>query len=144
MQLPITIGLHRSCLLGRLIAVVAILGAATALAFPVMLLLRLALFVLVVLLAMLAWRQNRPSVWALRLERDGSFALAGRGDSDFIAASCLPGATVHPWLTVFRLQTEQGRRYSVVLVPDSLAAADFRRLRVFLRWRAELSSGADA
>lgn len=44
-------------------------------------------------------------------------------------------ARVTPWLVVLNLRAqEDGARHSLVLLPDSMAPADFRRLRVLLRW----------
>lgn len=37
-------------------------------------------------------------------------------------------------LTVMQFKQENGRQASVVLLPDSVAADDYRRLRVWLRW----------
>lgn len=51
----------------------------------------------------------------------------------------LPESTVHPWLVSFRVIGEDGRKHSVLLTAETLSAEDFRRLRVFLRWRADFS-----
>jgi toxin CptA len=42
---------------------------------------------------------------------------------------------VSPALVVVELQAPLGRRKTLILAPDSLPADDFRRLRVWLRWR---------
>jgi toxin CptA len=42
---------------------------------------------------------------------------------------------VSPALVVVELQAPPGRRKTLVLARDSLPADDFRRLRVWLRWR---------
>lgn len=43
---------------------------------------------------------------------------------------------VMPYLTVLQLrQADDGAATRVVLLPDSLPADDFRRLRVLLRWQ---------
>jgi toxin CptA len=45
-------------------------------------------------------------------------------------------SVVWPFFIVLRLATAHQRRYSnLVVLPDSLPATDFRRLRVWLRWR---------
>ncbi len=51
----------------------------------------------------------------------------------------LPGSLVTPWLTVLNLLPE-GARYacSVIILPDSLDAESFRRLRVWLKWSEHL------
>lgn len=46
----------------------------------------------------------------------------------------LPGSYVSAWLIVLLLGAE-GRRQALVLLPDSAAAEELRRLRVWLRWR---------
>jgi len=66
------------------------------------------------------------------------------GDGDFVPAQLLPGAAVHPWLTVLRLRNAAGRVCVLCLTVDSLKKEDFRRLRVFLRWRADFSGADDA
>jgi toxin CptA len=45
------------------------------------------------------------------------------------------GSFVAPWLTIVRWRP-QGSRFdrTVVILPDMLGAAEFRRLRVLLRW----------
>jgi toxin CptA len=50
-------------------------------------------------------------------------------------AEVLPGSYVSGWLMVVILGTSGARRRSLVLLPDSAAAGDLRRLRVWLRWR---------
>jgi toxin CptA len=57
--------------------------------------------------------------------RRGDWHKAVIGDSTFVA----------PWLTilVFRVPESRLARYAVIL-PDSISAEDFRRLRVSLRW----------
>ena len=60
----------------------------------------------------------------------------------WIVGSVLPGGLISTWLTVARVRDEgeSTARY-VVLAPDAIAAADYRRLRVFLRWsRVEADS----
>lgn len=60
--------------------------------------------------------------------------LETRGGEE-VVVRLLPGSVVTPWLTVLRFGEENGRRtWGVVLLPDSLAGSDFRRLRVWLRW----------
>lgn len=54
----------------------------------------------------------------------------------------LPDSTVWPLLTVLRLASAQGVR-TLVLLPDSAAPAELRRLRVALRLRAGRSGHQD-
>ena len=84
---------------------------------------------------------RRPKVHSLRIlsavevelrQTDGKVSLATLGDA--IAA---------PWGCVLRLRSD-GRRFSLVLLPDALAAADFRflvrRLRRLAPRRGQVSA----
>jgi toxin CptA len=95
---------------------------------------------LVVLLASLgvslarALLRFRGQAISLELQEDGRASIKDRsgiwqegrlGENHFVS----------PALVVVDLQTPSGRRKRLVLAPDSLPADDFRRLRVWLRWR---------
>jgi len=138
-QLPMVIGLHRSRFLRvALVAVAALAGVAT-LALPSAPDVRVVNFAAIVIVAGLAWRRLGLGISAIKLEQDGQISLAATGDYEFIEADLLAGATVHPWLTVIRLKTADQRQHLLIVAVDSMKAEDFRRLRVFLRWRAEFS-----
>ncbi|MFZ2267011.1 MAG: protein YgfX [Azonexus sp.] len=143
MQLPITIGLHRSRLIDAFIGLGAGLASLCILFFPRSTLLQAVLLLALWSLALLAWRQCSPRFSAIRLERDGRVSVRCTADQEFSVAELLPGATVHPWLSVLRLQISDGAIYPLVLAGDSLNADAFRRLRVFLRWRADFSGRGD-
>jgi toxin CptA len=68
----------------------------------------------------------------LRLAANGQI-LIGLGD-DRRATEVLPSSFVAPALCVLRLRTDDGRIYSLTLLPDSADADALRRLRVSLRW----------
>lgn len=143
MQFPITIGLRRSRFLGLALVATVLLAVGMVMAMPWSIGTRVAICLSVSMTALFAGRQlgNLPS--AIRLEQSGNILLAPCGTEQFIDADLLPGATVHPWLTVARLKTEEGQFLLIVAV-DSMKQEDFRRLRVFLRWRTEISAvGAD-
>lgn len=61
----------------------------------------------------------------------------------FVEAELQGAATVHPWLTVVRMVVGS-RKVSLALLPDSMPPEDYRRLRVWLRWRAEFSAAKNA
>lgn len=143
MQLPITIGLHRSRFLDAFIVSGALLASAGALAFPGESLIQAGVLSLACLFAFWALRQLTPSNSALRLEQNGDISLLSISKNEFKAARILPGATVHPWLTVVRYKYPERPVQTLIVTVDSLKAADFRRLRVFLRWRAEISETSD-
>lgn len=50
---------------------------------------------------------------------------------------------VQPWLTVFTLRLDSGRKVPVILLPDNVAAEPFRRLRVQLRWGPAAESASE-
>jgi toxin CptA len=52
-------------------------------------------------------------------------------------ARILPGSYVSGWLMVVILGVDGRRSRSLVLLPDSAAAEELRRLRAWLRWRHE-------
>ncbi|MDD2743872.1 MAG: hypothetical protein PHV02_16525 [Rhodocyclaceae bacterium] len=143
MQFPITIGLRRSRFLDAFIVLSALLASGAGLAFarstPILAVILCAIF----LLAALALWRLRQRISAVRLEQSGDISLCRTPDDEFLAAELLPGATVHPWLTVLRLKTDSEAAQALMLTVDSLKAADFRRLRVFLRWRANISEMND-
>ena len=143
MQFPIHIGLRRSRFLELSLLLVALAACGAALTFPAALLLRLLATGLIGLLAFLAWRRLAPQFSEIRLERDGRIAVWLLGGS-YIDAEIQPGAVVHPWLTIVRLRDEAAQPHLLIVAMDSLAADDFRRLRVFLRWQAKFSETGGA
>jgi len=85
-----------------------------------------------------AWRLLPQSVVGLTLtqEREGSLGCeAERRDGGRAACRILGGSVALPWLVVLRLRPQGGRlAWPVALLPDALAAEEFRALRVALRW----------
>ena len=139
MQFPIIIGLRRSRFVdGALLAATAtglVAIALTPWALTVLAMLGSA----IVLVAVVTVKALTPQIRALRIDNDGRISCQIADRSELILVRLLPGATVHPWLTVLRLADEQ-RTYRVVIAPDSIALEEFRRLRVWLRWRLEVSA----
>ncbi len=135
MQFPITIGLRRSFFLEILTLTVSIVAAASLLATPWPWPFRL-LAPALCLLAV-AWFRRRmrdPGGQSLIIEQPGRFFLQSiEGERHLL--HCLPGATVHPWLTVLRLRDEAGRSHTLIFTVDNISAADFRRLRTVMRWQ---------
>ena len=137
------IGLHRSRILAGLVAISAMV-AATGLSLMPRSTQNLPVFWLLWLFACLsAIHGLRPVRYAIRLERSGSVSLQNRPDATWGEAKLGATLFVHPWLTVFRLQTTAGAASTIVVTVDSLPAEDFRRLRVFLRWRLSVSAQDD-
>jgi toxin CptA len=141
-QFPITLGLHRSRILD--FTSLAIAGAALAvlLASPLDSWLHFAGAVAIVAIAGLTLRALTPAIAALRIERDGSIRIHRHADASGVLSELLPGSTAHPWLTVLRLKAADGSRYNMVIAVDSLPGDDFRRLRLFLRYRNKGFSGS--
>ena len=141
MQLPVTLTLHPSRRLSLLL--LAVHGGALGLVAAVPL---SPWIKLILLLGVLwsAWRaanniQGRQRIVHLTLHGDGLMEyrrFSGQGGESRIH----PHTTVMPWLTVVLLRS--GRRLEplepLVLLPDSLAGEEFRKLRLWLRWQAAL------
>ena len=141
MQFPITIGLHRSRFVDGILLVSTVIGL-LALAFASWSLVTSCLLAVVTLLATFsAVRALTPRIRALRIAEDGRVSCLVVGESEFSPVRLLPGATAHPWLAVMRLAHAEGK-WLMVVAPDSAVPEDFRRLRVWLRWRASVSDGS--
>ena len=139
MQFPITIGLHRSRILLGALAVTSVLAIGMVMLLWWSISLKISACLLVAIVAHMALRRLRIIPSAIRLQESGTIQLIPAGEDQFVNARLLPGATVHPWLTIARLKTEDGRIKVLIVAVDSLKPADFRRLRTCLRWRNEVS-----
>jgi len=140
-RFPLTVGLRRSRIIGGVLLVSTAIGliAIESVAWPPVASWLLAVVTLLVALA--AARALRPRIRTLRIDEDGGISGLVIGASEFSPARLLPGASAHPWLTVMRLAHAEGM-WLIVVAPDSVAPDEFRRLRVWLRWRASLSDGS--
>jgi hypothetical protein len=100
---------------------------------------RAGLFAWLGLAALLALRRHALATprRVVRLSVD----LAGRveverADGSRAAGRLQPGSFVAPFLTIVRWRPEGARlSRALLLAPDAVPAAGFRRLRVLLRWR---------
>lgn len=90
----------------------------------------------VVLSGFAQWLRLSTQVVDLECRPDGGLALAGRART--LASSALP----LPWLAVIRLRDQLGRCEALIITPDRVDAAAFRRLRVWLRWHRHAPSDA--
>jgi toxin CptA len=77
------------------------------------------------------WRRK----WAVTLKINVKGELLLQQDGDWLEVKVLASSLVLPYLTVLNLKLP-GRRWplNIVLLPDSLDAQDYRKLRVWLRW----------
>jgi toxin CptA len=96
---------------------------------------------LVIYLRHYALRKSPGSITGLSLADDMTCTLETRR-GERIACALLGSSFVAPYLTVLELKPLTDTRWphrpgpcSVVILPDAIAAEDFRRLRVLLRWK---------
>jgi len=141
-QFPIIIGLHRSRFLDAIFLLIAFLSFAAVLFSDLPLTLRMASLLAIPFMSLISWKNLSSELRLLRLEKDGAISILAAGADDFQAASLLPDAMVHPWLIVFRLHCG-GRKHFVLATKGSTTPQNLRRLRVFLRWRANFSILSD-
>jgi toxin CptA len=88
-------------------------------------------------LRMTALRLGANAVIALRISSDNAFSVQRRR-GEWRECEVLGSTYVTAFLTVLNFRVSGARRVrSVVLMSDSMAADDFRRLRVWLRWRPQ-------
>ena len=91
------------------------------------------------LLAMVAFsfyratQANNHAQW--RCDPDGQLLISNKGSWEMV--DVLPDSTVLAWLVVLRYRLP-GKRFAdtCLILADSMPDDDFRRLRVWLRWRA--------
>ncbi len=138
MQLPYSFKLQRSRQLDLLLlcAHAGALAAAALAALPWWL--RLALATAVVASAWLSRRRlaGDMRICALNLRADGRLDFERAGGIKGVA-SVLAQSTVSAWLTVLLLSSGE-RREAMCILPDALTPEDFRVLRLWLSWRAEI------
>jgi len=96
-------------------------------ALPVTLLLRRETF--------LARLLCRGDIASLTLAPDGGVQFARR-DGSSSTGHAAADTLVSPWLIVLRLRLDEGGSASLVLPVAALGADGHRRLRIWLRWRA--------
>lgn len=123
--------------------IVVILISAAILGFQCSPSVQIGLLVVNVIVAAWAWHSLRPAIKEIKLERSGEIFISRVGESDFLKATLKPRATIHPMLSIIRLATEDGRNATIIATVDSQNRADFRRLRMFMRWQANFSEPSD-
>ena len=80
------------------------------------------------------------SIVALEITEAGRLSVRTRA-GEWQACELLGSSYVSPSLTILNLESPGARVRHVVLVPDNVAAQDFRRLRTWLRWAAYRAPG---
>ena len=145
MQFPVFIRLHRSSFLARAGVGIYLLGALFVAVTPLPLWGKIALLASVALFGLLSWKQyqtclkwlnfnlvlNLPEASLPDASNCGLGYFASDEQSELCPLELLSGSVLHPWLTVLPLRLE-GKTHTLILLPDSIKAEDFRRLRVFL------------
>ena len=82
-----------------------------------------------------AFRTLQHSLVAFRFDADGRCEFQTRAGV-WHEAELLSSSFVAPYLTVLNLKPADGRRVqNLVILHDAVNAEDFRRLRVWLKWR---------
>lgn len=100
---------------------------------------RLAVIVAVVFSLVVSIRQ--AGAVALRCETDGSLSM--RLGEDWQPVELFPDTVALSWLVVLRYRCQgHSRSESRPILADSLDRDDFRRLRVWLRWRPGMAEVA--
>jgi toxin CptA len=129
---PLTIPLRpsRRLLLAQSMVHLVAVGAVLVSTIPSWL---MALLLLLVGLS-LARQRRLPTVAAIVLRGDGNIEIVG-ADGTANEAVVHPHTLVLSFLVVL-LYRQQGRLRSLTLPGDSLAAEDFRQLRLWLRWQS--------
>lgn len=90
--------------------------------------------------AFAVWRyallRGRVAVIALEVTSDHVMNAQTRV-AGWLEYDVLGSTFVTSFLTVINLRDVEGSRHNVVVLPDSLHADDYRKLRVWLRWKDE-------
>ncbi|MGH8578857.1 MAG: protein YgfX [Gammaproteobacteria bacterium] len=135
-QAPIMLQPHFSPALACAFSLIHLTAFIVVLFQPLALLSKVALAIAVVLSGVLAMRRHLfflgASIVAITLKPDGTF-LVRLASSEVEKGKLLPGAFVHPQLTVLVFKLSQKRRRVLLLTPDNVDPEGFRRLRVRLR-----------
>ena len=138
MQFPINIGLHRSFFQLAILRGIAIVASLLIISSPWSWEVRGSILFALAIITFVSERRLLNPIRNLLLSSEGALSVRFRGKEDgFFPVFILPGATVHPLLLAFRVEHE-GHHSSLVITPDCMAQDDFRRLRLWLKWRATL------
>jgi toxin CptA len=90
---------------------------------------------LVYLLARDAALHAANAIIALELKSSGGISYRTR-DGNWVESELLDSSYVSPALTIVALKPRgKGRTRRAIILPDSVDARDFRRLRMWMRWK---------
>lgn len=88
------------------------------------------------------WQCLRADGWLAQRSGPSVLTVGARGELTLYlggkpcAARLLPESTVWSWLTVLRLESE-GKRYSMMVLPDAALEEVRRRLNMYVRWHRD-------
>ncbi|SDH52940.1 protein YgfX [Propionivibrio dicarboxylicus] len=87
---------------------------------------------------------RRESFTSLKLSAENAGQICfGRAASCVLVADILPETAVFLFLVVLRLREEGDQaHFQVILLPDQMSKDEFRRIRVWLRWRLTNDAGS--
>lgn len=137
------IGLRRSRLLSLAILLFLALAFVVLMATPFSWPIRAVGLFAAACVARFSWALLDPPVAAIKLGGQGEITVSRSGEGEFSPVVLLSGALVHPCLVSLLLKTEGGQKLRLIIAVDCLKPEDFRRLRVFMRWRAEFGELKD-
>ncbi len=96
--------------------------------------------ILIVLISVWSVSVTRQHCWHIGsgireavLRADDTWLLS-MGINVHVSAELLPNCLIQPWLTVLRFRLPDGKRKSLILLPDNVDADVFRRVRVRLKY----------
>jgi toxin CptA len=96
---------------------------------------------LVFLLARDAALHSAHAIIALEIKDDGVISFQTRSGA-WVDCTLLASSYVSPRLTILNLRPASGKgKRRVIIVPGNVDSRDFRRLRMWLRWRQAGGSG---
>jgi toxin CptA len=86
-----------------------------------------------------ATHRSGRAVAGVAFRSDGSLAVADPAGA-WLQAELRHCAAPTGWLAVLSVRDQRGRSRAAVVLPDAIDPESFRRLRVWLRWRAVTST----
>ena len=90
------------------------------------------------LVVLSGWKSlSRPTISRLQLSKAGALLYRSADGELPIKARILPETTVFRFLIVLSLRAEEGDAsvIRITLLPDQMRPAEFRQIRVWLRWQ---------
>jgi len=139
---PIQLELAPSVNLVWIIVLASLMACLVLLFLPLPMALKVLSVALIVALAVYYIRHHgtltlTKSIVRLTLNPESGLHVMDRAGRTHQVA-VLASSFVAPYLTVLNLQaSENGRRFSLILLPDNIEPDGFRQLRVWLRWGRE-------